>query len=108
MSQEPVDPANWQIRENFNRVNKQNATLLTEIQEWGTALTRVGNALSAHPDAISTVNFTGLPSFRELHQAVQEIIGLRSRLNNLSDLAKKIGMKDLGKEGDSTKKATRI
>ena len=101
MSQERVDPASWQICQDLNRVNKQNATLLTEIQEWGAALTRVGNALSGHPDAIAQVDLTGLPSFRELHRAVQEIIALRTKLNSLRAMAEKVDIPDPYKRGDS-------
>ena len=97
MLQEQVDPASWQICQEVNRIKKQNATLLTEIQKWGAALTRVGNALSRHPDTIAQLDFAGLPSFRELHQAIHEIMDLQSRLNSLIGLAKKMNMHDLCK-----------
>lgn len=94
MPQEIVDLTNGQIRQNFKTATEQNATLLTEIQEWGASLTRVGEALSAHPDAIVQVDLRGLPSFRESHRAIQELINLQAKLASLGDLVKKLDTED--------------
>jgi hypothetical protein len=85
MSQEPEDPGKWQIHHDYTRVHEHYITFLNQIREWGRAMSRVGNALSAHPEAVAQVDLTGIPNLDALERARSEIIGFESRLTSLKD-----------------------
>jgi hypothetical protein len=95
VSQEREGPAKWQIRQDYKRVNERYVTLLNQIQEWAGAMSRIGAALSPHPEAIAQVDSTGIPDLSEFNLAKQEILGLKSKLSSLRDDAMKIGVDDL-------------
>jgi len=95
MPQEQEDPAKWQVHQDYKRIDERYVTLLNQIREWAGAMSRIGKALSAHPEAVAQVDLAGIPDSGEFERAIQEIIGLQSKLNSLKDTLTKMGVEDL-------------